>query len=283
MFCHDTAHNTDHKSHDCPILKKLGFKLEKRSDLDNANAASRVTAPPAPDSTKPAPASAPSSDNTSGSASLPGGFSALAEPDSYNLWDDYDYEGKFTGSMYFGTSSGKTNTSSHAYLSRSCNHASSNTNPIYNYFATPQMGGTLSKNTPQNDPSSTQVMGGDLPAHDHLLSHSSCDPQGVKTIYLPKTVLSLLQNPKHHKSDHKRGSFGTTLLVTDTGATDHMLLDKLAFISYYPVVGWQVRMSNNSFGPILGQGTTIISLNGKKVIIQDCLHISDLPNPLYSL
>ena len=30
MFCHDTAHNADHKSRDCPILKKLGFNLEKR-------------------------------------------------------------------------------------------------------------------------------------------------------------------------------------------------------------------------------------------------------------
>ncbi len=56
MFCHDTACNSDHKSRDCPILKKLGFKLEKRTSLDNAggDAASRVTAPPAGDASKPA-------------------------------------------------------------------------------------------------------------------------------------------------------------------------------------------------------------------------------------
>jgi hypothetical protein len=59
MFCHDTARNSDHKSCDGPILKKFGFKLEKRSDLDNANTALRVTAPPVPDSAKPAPAPAP--------------------------------------------------------------------------------------------------------------------------------------------------------------------------------------------------------------------------------
>jgi hypothetical protein len=267
MFCHNTTRNTDHKSGDCPILKKLGFKLEKRSDLDNANAALRVTAPPAPDSAKPAPASAPPLDNTSGSASLPGNFSALAETDSLDSGDDYNYEEKSTGLMYLGTSSGKTNTPSHAYLSLSCNCASSNTNPLNNSFATPEIGGTLSNNTPPNDPSSTQVMGGHLPVHDHSLSRSSPDPQGVKTIYLPKTVLSLLQNPTHPKSNRKRSGFGTTLLVADTGATNHMLPDKSAFIPYYPIVGWQVRMGNYSFAPILGHGTTIISLNGKKILI----------------
>ncbi len=153
--------------------------------MDNANAASRVTAPPAPDSSKPAPAPAPPLDNTTDSASLPGSFSASAETDSYNSGDDYNYKEKSTGLMYLDTSSGKINTSSHAYLSPSCNRASSITNPLGNSFATPEMEGTLSDNTPWNDPSSTQVMGGDLPVHDHLLSCSSRDPQGIKTIYLP--------------------------------------------------------------------------------------------------
>ena len=103
----------------------------------------------------------------------------MAEPDSYNSGDDYDYKGKLTGSVYLGTSFGKTNTSSRVYLSPSCNHASSNSNPLDDSFATPEMGGTLSNNTPPNDLSSTQVMGGDLPAYDHLLSCSSREPQGV--------------------------------------------------------------------------------------------------------
>jgi hypothetical protein len=42
-------------------------------------------------------------------------------------------------------------------------------------------------------------------------------------------------------------------------------------------------MGNNSFAPILGYGTAIISLNGKKILIRDCLHVPDLRNPLYSL
>jgi hypothetical protein len=90
MFCHDSACNANHKSRDCPILKKLGLKLVKRTDSDKADTASRVTAPPTGDTTKPAQTPAPSSDATSGSGSLPGGFSAAAEPVSYNSGDDYD-------------------------------------------------------------------------------------------------------------------------------------------------------------------------------------------------
>ena len=42
-------------------------------------------------------------------------------------------------------------------------------------------------------------------------------------------------------------------------------------------------MGNNSFALILGYNTAIISLNGKKIIIRNCLHVLDLHNPLYSL
>jgi len=117
-------------------------------------------------------------------------------------------------------------------------------------------------------------------------SRTSQDPQGVNTIYLPKTVLSLLANPPtksisliHGPSSKRMWS----LVVADTGATDHMLPDKSAFISYYPVTGRRVRMGNNSYATIAGHGTAIISLNGKKVLIRDCLHVPDLRNPLYSL
>jgi hypothetical protein len=78
MIYHNTARNSDHKTHDCLILKKLGLKLVKRLESDsNIDAALRVTAPPALESAKPAAATpAPSSDTVSGLASLPGGFSA---------------------------------------------------------------------------------------------------------------------------------------------------------------------------------------------------------------
>jgi hypothetical protein len=52
------------------------------------------------------------------------------------------------------------------------------------------------------------------------------------------------------------------LMVTDTGATDHMVPDRSAFISYKSVHGLRVRMGNNLFAPVLGHGMAIISLNG---------------------
>jgi hypothetical protein len=60
-----------------------------------------------------------------------------------------------------------------------------------------------------------------------------------------------------------------SLLVADTGATNHMLPNKAAFVLYYPVSGQQVRMGNNSFAPIHGHGTAVISLNGKKILIRE--------------
>jgi hypothetical protein len=108
----------------------------------------------------------------------------------------------------------------------------------------------------------------------------------VNTIYLLKTNLSLLANPPTKLKDNiglHSSSTRTSLVIANMGATYHMLPDKSAFISYYPVTGRRVRMGNNSFATISGYGTTVISLNGKKILIHDCLHVPDLRNPLYSL
>jgi hypothetical protein len=75
----------------------------------------------------------------------------------------------------------------------------------------------------------------------------------------------------------------TSLLVADTGAMDHMIPHKLAFISYKPATGRRARMGNNLFAPILRTGLAIISINGRRILICDCLHVSALRNPLYSL
>jgi hypothetical protein len=50
--------------------------------------------------------------------------------------------------------------------------------------------------------------------------------------------------------------------VMDLGATDHMTLNKFAFISYKRVTNLQVQMGNNSYLLVLGRSTVIISLNG---------------------
>ena len=71
--------------------------------------------------------------------------------------------------------------------------------------------------------------------------------------------------------------------VADTGATDHMLPDKSAFISYKRISNLQVRMGNNSYLPVLGHGTAIISLNRQRVLVRHTLHVPGLAVPLYSL
>ena len=116
-------------------------------------------------------------------------------------------------------------------------------------------------------------------------SRTAREPQGVNTINLPKTVLSLLNNPLAHLIIHFQGmsSKHMSVIIAATGATDHMMPDKSAFISYYPVSGRRVQIGNNSFAPIFSHGTAMISLNGKKILIGKCLHIPDLRNPFYSL
>jgi hypothetical protein len=62
-----------------------------------------------------------------------------------------------------------------------------------------------------------------------------------------------------------------------------MLPDQSAFISYKSVRNLRVCMGNNSYAPLLGQGTAIISLNGQHLLIRDILHIPAPWVPLYSL
>ena len=76
---------------------------------------------------------------------------------------------------------------------------------------------------------------------------------------------------------------GGRFAVADTGATDHMIPDKLCFVSYKSVTGLSVRMGNNSFVPVLGRGTATFELNGKRLLVRNVLHVPGLAVPLYSL
>ncbi len=272
-MCFGTACNPDHKTCNSPIFKKLQFKFVKWMAADNAprDAASWV----ATDATTPAPAptpssaSVPSSDKQSGSALIPGAFSALDDQASYDSGDKFDYEGKAEGTMYVGNS--KTN-ASYNYSHVSCRNVTVEPTSSTNSSATHKLGGVSTTASGKLTKGSTA-------------SCTATDPQGVNTIYLPKTVLALLNNPPSLSVVHYRGYQPNwmSLLVADTGATNHMLPNKAAFVLYYPVSGQQVRMGNNSFAPIHGHGTAVISLNGKKILIREWLHVPELQNLLYSL
>jgi hypothetical protein len=109
--------------------------------------------------------------------------------------------------------------------------------------------------------------------------------KALPQICLPKNVMALLNDPPSHsiKTFSDAHCPCMSLLVADTGTTNHMTPNMSAFISYRPCSGRQVRMGNNLFAPILGSGSAIIFLNRKKILIRDCLHVPALQNPLYSL
>ena len=150
----------------------MGYKLEKRlgSEPSNRDAASRVETDA---TTKSAPAPAPSlaAESQPGSASVPGAFTASTENDSFDSGDEFDYEGKSDGAMY-GTVD-KSN-AGYAYLTPSC--CTARVQPDVNSVAASVQAST---------PSPCPFMGGT----------TYKDPQGVNTVYLPKTVLALLKNP----------------------------------------------------------------------------------------
>jgi hypothetical protein len=263
LICYNTSHDKAHSSKDCPILKRISYELvkTKRSALDT-NAASCVGNDSAP--SVPTPAPAPTSPSNSGGSNLvPGAFTVATVADSYNSGTDFEYEGKDKGKLYVPSS--KLNSARFLYL------------PI-----PPDLCSRISFT--QDDKASPS------PPHpittcNHSTPQSSHDPVGICTIKLPKHVMALLQNPPAHSIAIPFLADGhpLSLLVADTGATDHMLPDKSAFISYRPVVNCRVRMGNNSFAPILGTGSTVFAVNGKRILIQDCLHVPALRNPLYSL
>ena len=103
----------------------------------------------------------------------------------------------------------------------------------------------------------------------------------VPTIRLPSALAKLLsQSPDHAIPTESNPNH---LVVADTGATDHMIPDRSAFVSYHRVSNLRVRMADKGYAGVLGRGTAIISLNGKRVLIRDALHVPSLRTPLYSL
>ena len=68
-----------------------------------------------------------------------------------------------------------------------------------------------------------------------------------------------------------------------SGATDNMLRDYSAFISYRKVTGRHVTLGDDSELPITGIGSAKFAVNGKVLLLRNYLHVPALCNPLYSL
>ena len=151
---------------------------------------------------------------------------AATEADSYDSGKEFDYEGRHEGLVYNGK-------------------------PKSNVFVYPSASHATAEPLDTSSESTTNC----------YLTTSSIDPQGVRTTPLPKHVIALLRNPPAYSTGLVPGE-AHSLLVANTGATDHMIPDKSVFISYRPVSGRRVRMGNNSFAPILGSDSAVIAING---------------------
>ncbi len=223
--CHKLV--TPHLSPACPLLKELNLKLVHGPALS-----SKATLAPAPAAAAPTPSSTPRGNPvgaqlTSGSATLgstpaPSGLMALVALD-YDLDNSFHWEGDKgdKDGVDYVVSKSNPSTSSYYYYPL-CNHA-------WLHLSSPSSPLALS-------------------------IRSVILPRGSSThkIDLPKKVRDLISCLP------KSTIFGTTghcwhcFAVADTGATDHMIPDKPAFISYLTMSNLQVCMGNIAFIPVLG-------------------------------
>ena len=114
----------------------------------------------------------------------------------------------------------------------------------------------------------------------HQSASRSFSSAGSSLPHSISTALQSLLQRLSHSSIFPDSS--CRLADADSGATDHMFPDK-SVISYKATSGLKVQMGNNSYLPVLGPGSSIISLNGQRVLVRHARHVPGLAMPLYSL
>jgi hypothetical protein len=100
------------------------------------------------------------------------------------------------------------------------------------------------------------------------------------SIKLADTAKKALSSPKAKISTIQHGH---TECCADSGATEHMLPDYSAFVSYKRCHNESVTLGDETQLPILGRGKAIFMINGKTIQVCDALHVPGLRAPLYSL
>ena len=75
----------------------------------------------------------------------------------------------------------------------------------------------------------------------------------------------------------------SSVVVADSGATDHMWPDYSVFTSYKPLTSKHVTLADNNRAPVAGIGSVKILLDGHVIGIRNILHVPSLRVPLYSL
>ena len=91
-----------------------------------------------------------------------------------------------------------------------------------------------------------------------------CSSSAGATLTLPAAVQAVLDAIPSHAIPATAAPLALRrqLTIADTGATNHMFPDRSAFISYHKSSHVRVCLGNNTYTPVLGTGTAIVSLNG---------------------
>ncbi len=241
-----------HVPKDCPLLKSLNLKLIQVAPAASPPAPAPAASTPAAASPSPggrvATADLPPLGGSTGSANAPSGLMActLDVSEDFKSDDNFRWDGDESGTDYVDHKSNKST----ALYPLCCSVAVSLLQHV-NTSALPTASSTLLP----------------LPSDEPVISLLRCLHQLIQRV--SHSSISVLSSK--------------CFAVAETGATNHMLPDKAAFTSYKSISNLQVQMGNNSFILVLGQGTTVISLNGQRVLIRNALHILGLVVPLYSL
>ena len=265
-ICH-RAEKPWHVPANCPLLKDLNLKLVNGPPSSAPGPAPSPA--PAPATSPPTPSPSPgghvaSTDDrsVSGSVGTPSAplvlMASVAGGDDFDSDKEFRWAGDDSGLDYspsVGSASPKSNARVAPYPS--CHHVS-----VISTSSSTASVGFVQPSTAVSCRSSSMTCSESPPSSSTAL----------------QSILSLLYDS--WISPHSR----CRLAVADSGATDHMLLDKSAFISYKSTSQHlKVRMGNNSSIPVIGRGSAIISLNGQRVLVRNALHVPDLAMPLYSL
>eukprot|EP00804_Cyclotella_cryptica_P016077 CCRYP_004202-RA/>CCRYP_004202-RA protein AED:0.18 eAED:-0.12 QI:0/0/0/1/0.5/0.33/3/0/1917 len=122
---------------------------------------------------------------------------------------------------------------------------------------------------------------------DYLYPVSACRANASPPAYSSFVSSALNSSANTHLSSHAstiaHPVSTSTQAIADSGATDNMFPDYSAFLSYHRQSNRFVTLGDNTKLPILGIGSAKVKLNGKVILLRNCLHVPHLRNPLYSL
>jgi hypothetical protein len=123
------------------------------------------------------------------------------------------------------------------------------------------------------------------PTSKHAFRPTPCNPRSVASarhvpLKLADAAKKALLSPKAKISTIQHGH---SECCADSGATEHMLPDYSAFVSYKKCHNESVTLGDETQLPIMGRGKAVFMINGKTIQVRDALHVPGLRAPLYSL